>query len=68
MLDKKKFTDKLYHRKSIIEDSDAFFVIALIEIREAVDRYIEQRIESDKVFEGILKDIYNSIQESGSQN
>lgn len=65
MLDKQKFTNKIYDsyiyrdRKSIIEDGDAFLIIALIEIRESVDRYIEQRIKSDKVIEGLLKLIDN---------
>lgn len=60
MLDKKKFTNQIYDRKSIIEDGDAFLIIALIEIRETIDGYIEHRIESDKVIVGVLKDIQNN--------
>lgn len=66
MLDKQKFIKVLGESQIIASvESDAFFVIALIEIRESVDRYIEQRIKSDKVLEGVLKDIYNAVQESG---
>ena len=67
MLDKNKYTNEI-HQRTVTETNDFYIVIALIEIREAVDRYIEQRIKSDKVIEGILKDIYSAVQESGSQN
>lgn len=60
MLDKNKFA-KGIDEYSIISTDAAFTIIALIEIREAVDRYIEQRIKSDKVVEGLLKDINYSI-------
>ena len=68
MFDKKNLFKRFENKWAYIEIGDAFIIIALIEIRETFDRYIEQRIKSDKVFEGILKDIYNAVQESGSQN
>lgn len=67
MLDKKKFIDGI-QRASLVGAGEAFAIIALIEIRESVDRYIEQRIKSDKVLEGILKDIHGTVQESISQD
>lgn len=40
-------------------------IVALIEIRESIDKYVEQRITSDKVLEGLLKDIHFAIKERG---
>lgn len=67
MLEKERFIKEI-QRETFIEAGDVFLIIALIEIREAIDRYIEQRIESNKVLEGVFKDIYSAIQESGSRN
>lgn len=59
MLDKNKFAKEI-DEYSVISTESVFIIIALIEIRETLDRYIEQRIENDKVIEGILQDIQNS--------
>ncbi len=67
MLSKKRFVKEV-QKDTIIEADNAFIIIGLIEIREAVDRYIEHRIKSDKTLENILKDIYSAVQKSGSQN
>jgi len=59
MLDKEKFAKEI-DEYSIIKTGEVFLVIALIEIRETLDHYIEQRIKSDKVIEGVLEDIQNN--------
>jgi len=69
MLDKKQFTKMLGESQIIATvENDVLLVIALIEIRESVDRCIEQRIKSDKVLENVLKDIYSAFQELKPQN
>jgi len=63
------YEDILIRRKLVskIKKNESFtqlpnFETTMLLIFESLDNYLEHRIDSDKVLQGILKDIHNSIE------
>ena len=52
MLDKSEINNQTY---------EGLRIIAIIELRESLDELLKARLQSNKVIEGLLKDIYGSI-------